>query len=104
MSSNCIWRYPSPCSISTSRPSWQGWLGGRSRRRRLGAPTYSSTVARGVQHISKPVLGTSPTHQAENITQASGESLPEIDGTCHVQRAISNYTALLNTSSKMQGL
>lgn len=79
-------------------------MGRGSRRRELGAPTLSSPVAQGVQHISKPVLGTSPARWAETITQAIGESLPEIDGTCHVQRAISDYTALLNTSSKMQGL
>jgi len=61
-------------------------------------------VPQGAQHFSKPALGKSPAHWAETITQAIRGNLPEIDGTCHVQKAISNYTALPNTSSKMQGL
>lgn len=98
MSSTSSLRDPPPCS------SWEGVVGEGEEEEGAG---HSHTLLHGVsvaQHISQPVLGTGPACQAETITQAIGESLPEIDGTCHVQRAISNYTALLNTSSKMQGL
>uniref|UniRef100_A0A672UM36 START domain-containing protein n=1 Tax=Strigops habroptila TaxID=2489341 RepID=A0A672UM36_STRHB len=58
-------------------------LGGQTRG--LGAPTLYSLVPRGLQHISKPALGTSPVHGAETVTGAIGERLPEIDGTCHTR-------------------
>lgn len=79
-------------------------LGPGAQSMALGAPTLSSVVPQGLQHISEPVLGTNPAHGAGAVTGAIGERLPEIDGTCHAQRGISSYLPVLSTSSKMQGL
>lgn len=97
LSSTSGWRHPSPCSSSTSRPSWEGVAGEGEQEKGAGC---SHSLPHGAPG-SAAHLQACPGH--ESSTQAIRESLPEIDGTCHIQRAISNYTAP-NTSSKMQGL
>lgn len=73
-------------------PAGRRWGRGGAGGRCCALP---SAAPHGVQHSPKPVLGTSPARRAETVTRAIRESLPEIDGCCHVQRALSGYTALL---------
>lgn len=92
MSSICSWKNPSSRSSSTSRPRWEGAAREGEQEEGAGCSHPPPGAPGTAAHLrARPGHESSP--PGTNHTRATGESLPEIDGTCRAPRAISAYTA-----------